>query len=80
MRNNWENTLVNQINGILKKIGLPYEDKEFIPHVTIGRVRNKENVWKIGTNTYLNAVFSPTRFLVDSIHLYESKLTEKGIK
>ena len=36
--------LVNQINGILKKIGLPYDEKEFIPHVTIGRVRNKENI------------------------------------
>ena len=72
--------LVHQLNGILKKIDLPVEDEDFFPHVAIGRVRNKDNVRKIDTSTYLNAVFSPTRFLVNSIHLYESEMTEKGIK
>ena len=73
-------SIVDQIQGILKKLDLPIDEKEFIPHVTIGRVRKSKEIWKIGTNSYLNAVFSPTRFLVDSIHLYESEMTEKGVK
>ena len=72
--------LESQINGILKKLDFEVDEKEFIPHVTIGRVRDKENVWKVGTSTYLNAVFSPTRFLVKSVHLYESEKTEMGVK
>jgi len=72
--------IVEQIHGILKKYELPIDEKDFIPHVTIGRVRKNKELWKIGTNSYLNAVFSPSRFLVDSIHLYESEMTEKGVK
>ena len=72
--------IVEQLNEMLKKLKLPFEEKPFIPHITIGRVKNKENSWKIDTNTYLNAVFSPTRFPVNSVHLYQSELTQQGVK
>tara|TARA_S200000501_G_C20868400_1_gene763109 strand:- start:350 stop:913 length:564 start_codon:yes stop_codon:yes gene_type:complete len=74
------NLIVDQIHSILNKLSLPINDKKFIPHVTIGKVRKNIDSWKIGTSSYLNAVFSPTRFLVNSIHLYESAMTEKGVK
>jgi RNA 2',3'-cyclic 3'-phosphodiesterase len=72
--------IVEQINNTLKELEFPVDDKIFIPHVTIGRVKNKENVWKIGSDNYLNAVFSPTRFPVNSVHLYQSELTQQGVK
>ena len=72
--------IVKQIHSILNKLDLPVDENEFIPHVTIGRLKNKVNTAKIDTNSYINAVFSPTRFLVDSIHLYESEMTENGVR
>ena len=54
--------IVEQIDGILENLNLSLSEKPYIPHVTIGRMKNKENAWKIDTNTYLNAVFSPIIF------------------
>tara|TARA_B100001029_G_C15027671_1_gene434750 strand:- start:138 stop:701 length:564 start_codon:yes stop_codon:yes gene_type:complete len=73
-------SIVKKIREILLKLDLLIDTKEFIPHVTIGRIQNKKEAWKIDTNSYLNAVFSPTRFIVNSIHLYESIMTEKGVR
>ena len=69
--------LRKQINNSLKSISSIREEK-FIPHVTIARL-NKTNM-KIDASSFLNTVYSPIEFLVDSIHLYESRLTSQGAK
>ncbi len=69
--------LRKQINNSLKSISSIREEK-FIPHVTIARLK-KTNM-KIDVSSFLNTVYSPIEFLVDSIHLYESRLTSQGAK
>ncbi|MED5474826.1 MAG: RNA 2',3'-cyclic phosphodiesterase [Candidatus Neomarinimicrobiota bacterium] len=69
-----------KIKSILEELNIPSDNREFIPHIVIGKVQNKKELWKINVNSYLNTVFSPTKFYVNSIHLYESEKTDQGIK
>lgn len=70
-------SLQSEIEGKLVALGFKRE-KEFIPHLTIGRVksgRNKDRL--INTlNEFKDFVFG--RQLIDVIHLKKSTLTSKG--
>ncbi|MGB9857283.1 MAG: RNA 2',3'-cyclic phosphodiesterase [Dictyoglomaceae bacterium] len=66
-------TLFQRLEDKIVKLGFQREEKEFSPHLTLGRVKDKfrwEKEWKIDI-PYLE-------FLAEEITLFESKLTSKG--
>jgi RNA 2',3'-cyclic 3'-phosphodiesterase len=72
------NKLAEQLKVKLEKTGFEYDRQNFVPHLTLGRIRN------ITDNKLFQQVMDDFRdeFLleqeVNSIHLYESVLTPKG--
>jgi|BEDMetMinimDraft_2_1075160.scaffolds.fasta_scaffold06202_4 2''-5'' RNA ligase len=72
-------TLYNLVNDSIKNEGLRFEkDKEFHPHVTLARVKFRENIKEVIKiiNEYLNEDFGS--FEVKSFCLKQSILTPKG--
>ena len=65
-----------QISRSLKKYIVNYENNTFIPHITIARI--KHAFWKIDVLPFLNIVYSPIELEVNSICMYESKLSSDG--
>jgi len=66
------------INDELEKIGIKREAREFIPHLTLGRIRSKYNIDKLTTkiNEISNSYFGES--VVNKIILMQSILTQKG--
>lgn len=65
--------LFNKLENKILKLGFKKEDKEFSPHLTLGRVKEKirwDERWKIDI-PYLE-------FLVEEITLFESQLRPQG--
>lgn len=68
------------VSNLLHGCDVLFDDRKFIPHITLGRIKNDGRVNKINSEMYLNAVFSPIRFRVKSFHLYSSELLQQGVK
>lgn len=62
----------------LKRVGIASEERESIPHLTLGRVRSSKNKDKL--KNYLNsAVFDfRNRQMIKEIILFQSRLSPKG--
>jgi len=67
---------LNNINKSLKVIIENDLKKTFPPYITIGNILN--NFVKIDVLPFLNTVYSPIELSVNSICLYENKLSRKG--
>ena len=71
-KSGWLETLVHNIRQALEKAGIPYDKKEFIPHVTI--IRNDK--WKYGSHDLF--IFPGEFHAGSSISLMRSDLDEDG--
>ena len=73
--------LINIQNSI-EKIGLPFKQnqksEEFIPHVTIGRIKKLNKNFNL--STFSNAVYSDIRIPIKTIYLFKSQLLDKGVE
>ena len=73
-------TLQADIEKALESIGFPREQRPFLPHVTLVRIKSPKGKKKLKEE--LDAVnpkgISTHPFDVGEIHLYESQLTPKG--
>lgn len=71
-------SLSKKIEDNFCKIGFKKEDREFKPHLTIGRVKSGYNKDKLknGINNFCNLEFG--EMTVDKIYLMKSTLTPKG--
>ncbi|MEO0089463.1 MAG: RNA 2',3'-cyclic phosphodiesterase [candidate division WOR-3 bacterium] len=65
--------MVEKLNNELKKIGFKPEEREFSPHLTIGRFKAVFNAEK-----YLTLKYKSKDFLIDKITLFKSTLTSTG--
>lgn len=65
--------IVEKLNNQLKKIGFKPEEREFFPHLTIGRFKTIFNSEK-----YLLLKYESKDFLIDKIILFKSNLTPQG--
>lgn len=68
--------LAEDIDNSLTKVGVSREDRKYIPHLTLGRVRKyKEEIKKV-IRANRNLIFG--ELTVKEIRLFESKLSKKG--
>jgi len=65
---------------LLNECGIIFDTRTFKPHLTLGRAKRNKKAEKIDSEMFLNAVFSPVRFRVKSVHLYSSELLPEGAK
>ena len=69
---------MNKINKSLKVIIENDPKKTFPPYITIGNILN--NFVNIDVLPFLNTVYFPIELSVNSICLYENKLSPEGAK
>uniref|UniRef100_A0A7V3ZTX3 RNA 2',3'-cyclic phosphodiesterase n=1 Tax=candidate division WOR-3 bacterium TaxID=2052148 RepID=A0A7V3ZTX3_UNCW3 len=65
--------IAEKLKENLKNIGFKPEEREFSPHLTIGRFRESLNCEK-----YLSLKYQSKEFLINKITLFKSILTSKG--
>ncbi|MBU5574861.1 MAG: RNA 2',3'-cyclic phosphodiesterase [Candidatus Aenigmatarchaeota archaeon] len=69
-------SMMELLDTELNKYGFEKEKRDYIPHITLGRVKNiknKENFLKITKNIKINEIIN-----INEIKLFSSKLTQKG--
>ncbi|MEE9166244.1 MAG: RNA 2',3'-cyclic phosphodiesterase [Candidatus Neomarinimicrobiota bacterium] len=69
--------LVEDINANLKKLGYPPENREYSPHVTIGRVRYPQKVTP-DVSLFINSEYDPIDFSVQKVKFFQSDLVPGG--
>ena len=76
------NQYIVDLQQVVDEIAFEYKIKQkedrFVPHVTIGRIKQNNKFSKIDVSTFLNTVYSPIEIPVKLVILYESQLTPKG--
>lgn len=79
--NKGKNKLI-ELQQTIDKAVIPFKQSErldnFRPHITIARVKRNVKVWKINIREFLNTIYAPIEFYVNSVVLYESELHPKG--
>lgn len=70
--------LEENIHQVVEPIGFPREKREFIPHITLGRVRYPQKITP-DVAKFLHAEYEPVDCPLKGLHLYESRLGDKGI-
>jgi len=70
--------LCDSISSRLAEAGIPGEERKFLPHITVGRVRSGKNIDSL-RKAIEGTVFSvSSRTLVDRVVLFSSKLSPEG--
>tara|TARA_B100000315_G_C14586301_1_gene593206 strand:- start:2475 stop:3074 length:600 start_codon:yes stop_codon:yes gene_type:complete len=69
--------LVADINIELDKLGYPAEEREYSPHITIGRIRYPQKVTPDVTE-FLNSIYDPIPFTIEKIKFIQSELIPGG--
>jgi len=69
--------LVYDMNRILKKLGYPPEERDYSPHITIGRIRYPQKVTP-DVSRFLNSEYDPIEFQVQKVKFYQSDLVPGG--
>jgi RNA 2',3'-cyclic 3'-phosphodiesterase len=67
----------NRLEADCEKIGFARERRAFVPHLTIGRVREPNRARELA-NKHLQNNFEPVEFMASEIVIYESKLLPTG--
>ena len=66
------------IHQAVEPLGFPREEREFIPHITLAKVRYPKKVTP-DVNMYVGATYEPVACTLKVLHLYASGVGEKGI-
>ena len=69
--------LVEDINSEMEQLGYPNDDRNYAPHVTIGRVRYPQKVTPDVTD-FLSADYTPIQAAITKVHLYRSETLPSG--
>lgn len=67
--------LARDVEQALRRRGFDPADKPFQPHLTLGRVRDREQDW---SGRLDGATAAPERFVVDRVAVVQSTLSPKG--
>ncbi len=74
--NNQLHKATKSLRNLLKNKGFILENKDFIPHITLGRI--KSNLIKPQIEFILGAELKKEEFNINEISLFESNLTKRG--
>ena len=69
--------LVNAINGNLSQLGFPIQERKFIPHITLARIKYPQKHTPDVTQ-FLNTTFTELPMKISRINLMSSQLFSKG--
>lgn len=69
--------LVTKINEALDPLGYPKVEKDFIPHLTLARIKYPQKVTP-DISEFLKYDYDPIKFMSNKIHLMSSELFHKG--
>ncbi|MFQ6673855.1 MAG: RNA 2',3'-cyclic phosphodiesterase [Fidelibacterota bacterium] len=69
--------LVNDVNGSLAGLGYPAEERDYTPHVTIGRIRYPQKITPDVSN-FLNCHYEPVPVEVKNVTFFHSDLVPGG--
>ncbi len=70
--------LEEEIHQVVGPMGFPREEREFTPHITLGRVRYPQKITPDVTK-FMNAQYEPVNCVLQELHLYESRIGNKGV-
>lgn len=70
-------SLVTDINRSLKDLGYPSEKREYVPHVTIGRIRYPQKITP-DVSRFLNSEYEPIPVDVQKVKFFHSDLVPGG--
>ena len=70
--------LEEAIHQVVGPLGFPREEREFTPHITIGRVRYPQKITPDVTN-FLNAEYTPVECPLEKLVLFESRPADNGV-
>ncbi|MFC1620489.1 RNA 2',3'-cyclic phosphodiesterase [Candidatus Neomarinimicrobiota bacterium] len=66
------------IHEVVGPLGFPKEQRPFVPHVTIGRVRYPQKITP-DVSKFINAEFDQIECPLNELHLFESRPADKGV-
>lgn len=70
--------LAKELEDKLEKIGIPKEDREFHPHITLGRVKSPKNKDRLKSIIETTKFEPSSKIDVDCLTLFKSQLTPQG--
>lgn len=70
--------LTKELENKLEKIGIPKEDREFHPHITLGRVKSPKNKDRLKSIIETTKFELSSKIDVDHLTLFKSQLTPQG--
>lgn len=70
-------TLAAKVDSELTTLGFDPEQRAFSPHLTLGRVKDDDNLEAVKA-AFVKATFGPLLLRVEKIHLVESQLKPSG--
>lgn len=70
--------LEGEIHQVVGPMGFPREEREFTPHITLGRVRYPQKITP-DVAKFMNAQYEPVNCMLQELHLYESRMGNKGV-
>lgn len=70
--------LEQAIHQGVEPIGFPREERNYLPHITLGRVHYPQKITPDVT-MFLNAHYEPVECSLKALHLYESRMGDSGL-
>ena len=71
-------SLEQTLSHALEPLGFPREERNYVPHITLGRVRYPQKITP-DVGAYLSAEYEPVDCELRALHLYESRTGETGL-
>ena len=72
-------SLEEAIHAVVGPLGFPREQREFIPHITIGRVLYPQKFTPDVTK-FLHAEYTSIECPLNALHLFESRAVDRGVR
>ena len=70
----------NKVEEIAKPFKIDDKSEKFVPHITVGRIKNMNKNINLDLSTFTNAVYSDIKIPVKTIYLFKSQLLESGVE
>ena len=73
-------SIQNEIEQIVSPFKEDQKEENFVPHITIGRIKDFNKNINLDLSTFSNAVYSDIKIPVKTIYLLKSQLLDTGVE